>query len=59
MEHVIKWLETELVTAEDALDEYKDSPHSKHYWIGYHAAINNALDLIVGAEVYVTSETSN
>lgn len=59
MEQVIKWLEAELVTAEDCLDKYKDAEHSRHYWIGYHAAINNALDLIVGAEVYIESETSS
>jgi hypothetical protein len=58
MDKLTKWLENELIAAEKALDTYGDEVESWAYWHGCIATLNNTLDYIVGAEVYIESESN-
>jgi len=51
-----EWLTAEIITAENALERYGDDPDSRSYWIGALHALNNTLDYLEGAEVYIESE---
>jgi hypothetical protein len=43
-----EWLTRELITAEDRLERYGDTPEARGYWIGYANAITNALNELEG-----------
>jgi len=59
MDKLTKWLEDEIINGEDAIDRYGQDAEANAYWTGYLHALNNTLDYIVGAEVYIESEVAN
>ena len=47
-----KWVTAEIINAEEALEQYRDSPDPESYWTGVLHTLNNTLDFLEGAAVY-------